>query len=75
MKIYDCYVPRYEYPKAKDYTILIYNRERKRFPQMADGAYEKYLAKRIREEYKKHNGIKPLVDILKEYYENVKKEG
>lgn len=75
MKIYDCYVPREDYVKAKDYTILIYNKERKRFPRMADGQYEKHLAKLIREEYRRHEGVKPLVQILKEYYEKVKKEG
>ena len=75
MRIYDCYVPREDYVRAKDYTILIYNKERKRFPKMADGAYEKYLARTIREEYRRHKGVKPLIQILKEYYENVKKEG
>lgn len=75
MKIYNCYVPRRDYIKAKDYTILIYNKERKRFTKMTDLQYEKYLAKLIRAEYEKQEGTKPLVQILKEYYEKVKKEG
>ena len=75
MRIYGCYVPREDYVRAKDYTILIYNKERKRFPKMADGQYERYLAQQIREEYAKHKGTKTFLQIAKEYYERVKKEG
>lgn len=75
MEIYKCFVPRSEYHKAKDLTILIYNKERKKYLNLTDSEYERRLAVKIRKIYKAHQGIKPLKDILQEYYDNLKKEG
>ena len=74
MEIYKCYVPRKQYAKAKDLSILIYNKDRRKHPEMSDFTYEKWLGKQIRERFEACNGMKPLVEILTEYYEEVKKE-
>lgn len=77
MQIYKCYVPKKEYNKCKDLTILIYNilfKKRVLTEELTENQLERWIAKTIKEEYEKYCGTKPLIDILTEYYDKLKKE-
>ena len=75
MEIFKCYVPRQDYAKAKDLSILIYNKERKKYPELTNAKVKRNLAEHIRYLVALNNGTKPLVEILTEYYNKLKKEG
>ena len=60
---------------AKDLSICIYNKERKCFPDLTDQEYMSKLRQKIQRKYEAANGTKTLIEVLKEEYERVKKEG
>lgn len=74
MEIYKCYVPRKDYSRAKDYSTLILNKLRKRDLNVTPCKIQRQIAKTVRDRFHANYGAIPLVDILKEYYEEIKKE-
>lgn len=74
MHLYGIFVPKSEHWYAKDLSILIYNKTRSRFPSLTDKAYEAILARQIRKRYKENKDSKTLVEVLKEMWQEVKKE-
>lgn len=74
MKMFNCYVPRSEYARAKDKSIIIFNILRKRDLESHDIVIERMIARRVREEYKRNHGIKSVLSILEEYLQEVKEQ-
>lgn len=74
MKLFEVYVPRNEHWYAKDLSILIYNKTRSKYPKLTNAQYEARLARTVRKRYKEAEGTKTLVEVLKEMWQEVKKE-
>ena len=74
MDLFKCYVPRLEYARAKDKSIIIFNILRKRNTKDHDVVIERQIAKRVRTEYQNHNGMKSVLSILEEYLKEVKEQ-
>lgn len=74
MELFKCYVPRSEYVRAKDKSIIIFNILRKRNTKDHDVVIERFIAKYARDEYIKHNGTKPILTILEEYLKTLKEQ-
>ena len=67
MKIYNIFVPRSEYHRAKDLCTVIHNILRKRDWEISEDKLNKQIAKTIRERYTAAGGVKSLLEILTEY--------
>ena len=72
--LYDIPVPKAQYYRAKDYAIMIYNIERKKYPEISDCEYDYKLKKLIQKRYKAEKDTKTLLEVLKELYEETKKK-
>jgi hypothetical protein len=59
---------------AKDLYILIYNKERKKYPDIFDTEYKQMLKKEIRKRYTAAKGTKSVDEILKEYWKEIRKK-
>ena len=75
MQIYKCYVPRPEYNKVKDICTLIFNYLRKTDKDSSDRQLDMNIGAVIRERYTEAGGTKSILNIAKEYYDELKKEG
>ena len=75
MQLYGIEVPRNEHWYAKDLSILIYNKLRPKYPKLTPVAFETKIRNMIRKRYKENKGTKTLVEVLKEMWQEIKKEG
>lgn len=75
MQLYGVFVPKTEHWYAKDLYTLIYNKLRPKYPKMTNAAFEAWLQKQVRKKYKENKNTKTLVEVLKEMWQEVKKEG
>lgn len=73
-QFYNCPVEANQYWLAKDLTIRIYNIERKQYPKLTNTEYELKLKKTIKNLYASKKENQSLIDVLKEYYNNLKKK-
>ena len=74
MEMFKCYVPRSEYIRAKDKSILIFNILRKQDTECHDVVIERRIAKYARTKYMKHDGTKSILTILDEYLKTLKEQ-
>jgi deoxyhypusine synthase len=75
MNVYKCYVPRSEYDKVKDTCILIFNHLRKKDKECSDRQLDMRIGAIVRERYAIAGGTKSILNIVTEYYNEIKKEG
>ena len=76
MKFLGIDMPANRYWLAKDIATVIYNKERKLYPDLDDYEYLAMFKKRIQKRYAAAKGTKTLIEVLKEYRADLrKKEG